>query len=50
MYNKYSKGSDGMVKEVRIKLAENPTWGGEFNHTIILNNKENTKFLDFLIV
>ena len=30
-------------------LAEIPT-GGLFNHTIILNNKKNTKFLDFFIV
>ena len=28
MYNKYSKGSDSMVKDVKIKLAENPIWGG----------------------
>ncbi len=31
-------------------LAETPTWGGLFNHTIIINNKENTKFLDLLVV
>ena len=32
-------------------LAKIPTSGGGlFNHTIIINNKENTKFLDFLIV
>ena len=30
-------------------LAEIPT-GGLFNHTIILNNKENTKFLDLFVV
>ena len=35
-----------MVKEINMKLAQNPTWGGLFNHTIILINKENTKFLD----
>ena len=27
-------------------IAEQP--GGLFNHTIIINNKENIKFLDFL--
>ena len=31
-------------------LAKTPTWGGLFNHTIVLNNKEKTKFLDFFIV
>ena len=39
-----------MVKVESKKLEKTPTWGGLFNHTIILNNKENTKFLDFLIV
>ena len=40
-----------MVKVVSKKLAKTPTWGGGlFNHTIVLNNKENTKFLDFFIV
>ena len=39
-----------MVKVVVKKLEKIPTWGGLFNHTIILNNKENTKFLDFLMV
>ena len=40
-----------MVKVVVKKLEKIPTWGGGlFNHTIILNNKENTKFLDFLMV
>ncbi len=40
-----------MVKAVVKKLAKIPTWGGGlFNHTIIINKKENTKFLDFLIV
>ena len=38
-----------MVKVVSKKLEKIPTWG-VFNHTIIINNKENTKFLDFLIV
>ena len=37
-----------MVKLISKKLAKIPTWGGLFNHTIIINNKENTKFLDFL--
>ena len=31
-------------------LAEIPTGWGLFNHTIILNNKENTKFLDLFVV
>ena len=39
-----------MVKVVSTKLEKIPTWGGLFNHTIILNNKENTKFLDFFVV
>ena len=30
LYNKNSKGSDGMVKDVSIKLAQNPTWGGVY--------------------
>jgi hypothetical protein len=34
-----------MVKVVSKKLEKIPTWG-VFNHTIIINNKENTKFLD----
>ena len=38
-----------MVKVVSTKLEKIPTWG-VFNHTIILNNKENTKFLDFFVV
>ncbi len=38
-----------MVNKTLKKLAENPTWV-IFNHTIILNSKENTKFLDFFIV
>ncbi len=38
-----------MVKVVVKKLSEIPTWV-IFNHTIILNGKENTKFLDFFIV
>ena len=39
-----------MVKAVVKKLAKILTWGGLFNHTIVLNDKENTKFLDFFIV
>ena len=39
-----------MVKVVAKKLVKTPTWGGLFNHTIIIKDKENTKFLDFLIV
>ena len=31
-------------------LAETPTWGGLFNHTIIKKDKENTKFLDLFVV
>ncbi len=38
-----------MVNIVSKFLAETPTWGG-FNHTIVLNNKENTKFLDLFVV
>ena len=40
-----------MVKVVSKKLEKIPTLGGGlFNHTIVLNNKENTKLLDFLAV
>ena len=40
-----------MVKEKRINLTQNPTWGGGiFNHTIILIDEESTRFLDFLVV
>ena len=40
-----------MVKVVSKKLEKIPTWGGGiFNHTIKLNNKENTKFLDLFVV
>ena len=39
-----------MVKVVSKKLEKIPTLGGLFNHTIVLNNKENTKLLDFLAV
>ena len=39
-----------MVKVVVKNLTETPTWGGVFNHTIILKNKENTKFLDLFVV
>ena len=38
-----------MVNIAVKKLVKTPTWGG-FNHTIILNNKENTKFLDLFVV
>ncbi len=38
-----------MVKVVAKKLTKTPTWRG-FNHTIVLNNKENTKFLDLFVV
>ena len=40
-----------MVNMTSKILAETPTWGGGlFNHTIVLNNKENTKFLDLFVV
>ena len=39
-----------MVKLVSKKLEKIPTWGGLFNHTITLNNKENSKFLDLFVV
>ena len=39
-----------MVNMISKIMAEIPTWGGVFNHTIIINNKENTKFLDFFVV
>ena len=39
-----------MFKAVVKKLAKIPTWGGLFNHTIVLNDKENTKFLDLFVV
>ena len=39
-----------MIKVLSKKLVKIPTWGGLFNHTIILNNKENTKFLDLFVV
>ena len=35
-----------MVKVALKIIAETPTWG-LFNHTIIIKDKENTKFLDF---
>ncbi len=38
-----------MVKVMSTRLEKTPTWG-VFNHTIIINNKENTKFLDFLTI
>ncbi len=38
-----------MVKVASNILAKTPTWV-IFNHTIVLNDKENTKFLDFLVV
>lgn len=41
------KESGSMVNITSKIIAKTPTWGG-FNHTIILKNGENTKFLDFL--
>ena len=46
--------ADNYIKQVETAVAEAklekiPTWV-LFNHTIVLNNKENTKFLDFLMV
>jgi hypothetical protein len=38
-----------MVNIASKILAEIPTWR-RFNHTIVLNNKENTKFLDLFVV
>jgi hypothetical protein len=38
-----------MVNMTSKIIAEIPTWG-LFNHTIILKNKENTKFLDLFVV
>ena len=38
-----------MVKVLSKKLEKIPTWG-LFNHTIKLNKKENTKFLDLFVV
>ncbi len=38
-----------MVNITSKELSETPTLV-LFNHTIILNNKENTNFLDFLMV
>ena len=38
-----------MVKVLSKKLVKIPTLV-LFNHTIIVNNKENTKFLDFFMV
>ena len=39
-----------MVKVLSKKLEKIPTWRWLFNHTIILKNKENTKFLDLFVV
>ena len=40
-----------MVNIASKILTETPTWGGGlFNHTIIINKKENTKFLDLFVV
>jgi hypothetical protein len=39
-----------MVNITSNILAKTLTGGGLFNHSIIINNKENTKFLDFLVV
>ena len=44
------KESGSMVNIASKFLAERPTRGGLFNHTIVLNNKENTKFLDLFVV
>ena len=38
-----------MVNMTSKNLTETPTWG-LFNHTIKLNKKENTKFLDLFVV
>ena len=38
-----------MVKVALKIIAKTPTWG-LFNHTIIIKDKENTKFLDFFMV
>ena len=38
-----------MVNMTSKIIAKIPTWG-VFNQTIILNNKENTKFLDLFVV
>ena len=38
-----------MVNMTSKIIVEIPTWG-LFNHTIIINNKENTKFLDLFVV
>jgi hypothetical protein len=39
-----------MVNIASKILTETPTWGGLFNHTIIIKEKENTKFLDLFVV
>ena len=40
-----------MVNIASKIIAKTPTLGGGlFNHTIIVNNKQNTKLLDFLMV
>ena len=38
-----------MINMTSKILAKIPTWG-LFNHTIIIKDKENTKFLDFFMV
>ena len=38
-----------MVKVASNILAKTPTWV-IFNHTIIINKKENTKLLDLFVV
>ena len=39
-----------MVNMTSKLIAKIPTWGGLFNHTIIIKDKENTKFLDLFVV
>ena len=39
-----------MIKVVVKKLVKTPAWGRVFNHTIKLNDKKNTKFLDLFVV
>ena len=35
---------------IALKIIAEQPGGGLFNHTIIINNKENTKFLDLFVV
>ena len=39
-----------MVNIASKIIAKIPTWGGVFNHTVILNKNINTMKLDFLVV